>query len=203
MPGERLQGIVLLALHAIVAVLFVSVALAPERWSTADVSFLLFQFWVFELVGAMSSMAAGKAWHVSRPGAPLRWAVIVMFALLLVIASLAIGVQRHQAAVLLALLGTIGTRLVDWSLALRASPVQGTRMALAGAIAFTLWMVLGAACLLLAERAPPGAAQQISRFPPDAVIALLIACYYLILGLALFRLQRAHDRGSLNRLELH
>ena len=171
------------------AAVFVSIARVPAWWSPATIDFVLFQFFLFEFVGALASLAAGKAWYVTRPGAWLRVAVIVAFAGFLLGKWWNLAANAQGSTLMFALIGTIGSRVIDWSFRLRASPLEGAQILISGALAFVLWMVLASFAMSMVDD-PADASVSTKR-----TVALMIAGYYVLLGVILFTVQGRFGRS--------
>jgi hypothetical protein len=187
--ARRLGQWLTLAIHFAAATTFASIAVLPSWWSIATIDFLLFQFLLFEFVGALASLAAGKAWHVTRPGAWLRWAVIFGFAGFLAVTLWHLGLGTQESAVVLGLIGTIGGRVVDWSFRVRAAPAEGAQILIGAAAAFVLWFAVASIAMSVADTGDD--TLEVSR-----LLAALIAAYYVLLGLIQFALQQRALRGG-------
>ena len=195
--ARRLGQWLTLAMHLAAAAVFVSISILPAWWSPATIDFVLFQFFLFEFVGALASLAAGQAWYVTRPGAWLRVAVIVAFAGFLLGTWWNLAANAQGSTLMFALIGTIGSRVIDWSFRLRASPLEGAQILVSGAVAFVLWMVLASFAVSILDD-PATASASAKR-----TVALMIAAYYVLLGVILFTVQGRFDRSSIERQVIH
>jgi hypothetical protein len=197
-PATRRVGQWLtLAMHLAAAAVFVSISLVPAWWSNATIDFVLFQFFLFEFVGALASLAAGKAWYVTRPGAWLRVAVIVAFAGFLLGTWWNLAADAQRSTLMLALIGTIGSRVIDWSFRLRASKLEGAQILISGAVAFVLWMVLTSWAMGIVDD-PVEASASTKR-----TVALMIAAYFVLLGAIQFVVQGRFGRSAIAREVSH
>jgi hypothetical protein len=166
------------------AAVYLSLPLVAQRWGEERIGWLMFQFYAFEFAIAILMMAIGRMYAESSAYHWRRYATVMILAAVTVGAALLGWNATLDLRIALAASVVVLPRVVDAATKLGAEPAAAIPLLYTGALSLCLYLLIGAATLMLMRHAEGDPDNYYSILPALWKRSTMIALYYLATGSA-------------------